>query len=92
VTDTVQHELDGPLLVERVRQLETALESRVVIEQAKGVLAGRHGIDVGAAFHSLRSAARATRQRLHDLARRVVDERETPDEVRRRLPGAARHD
>jgi AmiR/NasT family two-component response regulator len=85
VTDVLQGPADAADLAERVQQLETALQTRIVIEQAKGVLAGRHDVDVASAFDALRGAARSTRQRLHDLARRVVDERETPEEVRRRL-------
>ena len=54
-------------------QLEHALESRVAIEQAKGVLAERLGIDPDAAFTRLRRHARVHGLRLTDLARRVVD-------------------
>jgi GAF domain-containing protein len=54
-------------------QLEHALESRVVIEQAKGVLAERLGIDPDAAFTRLRHYARVHGLRLTGLARRVVD-------------------
>jgi GAF domain-containing protein len=54
------------------RQLQTALDTRVVIEQAKGVLAERGGIDMGRAFTLLRAHARKNQQRLADLARAVV--------------------
>jgi len=53
-------------------QLQRALDTRVVIEQAKGVLAERHGISVGAAFERLRRAARNSQRRVHDVARDVV--------------------
>jgi hypothetical protein len=54
-------------------QLTHALESRVVIEQAKGYLAYRHGIDVSAAFTRLRSYARTNRRALRDVAQAVID-------------------
>ncbi|GGL64575.1 transcriptional regulator [Streptomyces fumigatiscleroticus] len=54
-------------------QLHTALESRIVIEQAKGALAQRHGIGVDDAFHRLRQYARSHRRRITDVAREVVD-------------------
>jgi PAS domain S-box-containing protein len=72
-------------LAEKVQQLETALESRIAIEQAKGVLVGRHGVDVETAFDALRRGARANRLRLHHLASRVVHEPGTPEEVARHL-------
>jgi AmiR/NasT family two-component response regulator len=76
-------------LTERARQLETALETRIVIEQAKGMLAARHGLEIDAAFDVLRYAARSNRMRLHELARRVVVEEQTPAEIADRL-GAVR--
>ncbi|MFI9406856.1 GAF and ANTAR domain-containing protein [Nocardia sp. NPDC052316] len=54
-------------------QLQSALQSRVVIEQAKGILAAHGDLDPETAFDALRGYARTTRGRLPDLARAVVD-------------------
>ncbi len=54
-------------------QLQAALTSRVVIEQAKGVLAERGGIGLDDAFGRMRVHARTHRRRLSDLAREVVE-------------------
>ena len=54
-------------------QLQAALNSRVIIEQAKGMLAERGQIDLPHAFTLLRTHARARQQRLSDLARDVVN-------------------
>src|SRR5688572_14641377 len=62
-------------------QLEYALQSRIVIEQAKGMLAERLGLTVEDAFDLLRYAARSGRVKLHELAGRVVNERRTPTPV-----------
>jgi transcriptional regulator with GAF, ATPase, and Fis domain len=53
-------------------QLQQALTSRVTIEQAKGVLAERHGITVDQAFDVLRNHARSHNLRLSDLAKDVA--------------------
>jgi AmiR/NasT family two-component response regulator len=66
-------------------QLRHALESRVVIEQAKGILAERYGLEVGEAFEALRRASRANRIKLSLLASRVVEADATPHEVVRHL-------
>ncbi len=56
-----------------VGQLQTALDSRVIIEQAKGVIAERRGIDPSEAFTLLRTHARNHNQRLAELAAGVLD-------------------
>jgi GAF domain-containing protein len=54
-------------------ELQGALDSRVVIEQAKGVLVGRHGLTPRQAFERLRGIARDQRRRLAEVAAEVVD-------------------
>jgi transcriptional regulator with GAF, ATPase, and Fis domain len=54
-------------------QLQVALNSRVVIEQAKGKLAERLNLDTNQAFALLRDHARNSNQRLTDVARNFVE-------------------
>ena len=68
-------------LADENANLQRALDTRVVIEQAKGVLAERFGLDVHDAFDVLRTTARSNRMRLRDLAARVVESRQTPPEI-----------
>jgi GAF domain-containing protein len=69
-------------------QLETALRSRVLIEQAKGVLAERLHLDMAEAFILLRGNARNNNQRLSDLAQAIVDGSEQlPPATATSLPG-----
>ncbi|HWE88418.1 MAG TPA: GAF and ANTAR domain-containing protein [Pseudonocardiaceae bacterium] len=57
-----------------IDQLQSALNSRVLIEQAKGVLAERLGFSVDEAFTALRAHARATNRKLAEVARAVIDD------------------
>jgi transcriptional regulator with GAF, ATPase, and Fis domain len=59
-------------------QLQGALNSRVVIEQAKGVLARTHDVSVDAAFEKLRTYARQNSRKLSDVAHAVITE---PDSI-----------
>lgn len=54
-------------------QLQAALNSRVIIEQAKGKLAERLGQDMDTAFATLRQYARDRNLRLSDLAQAFID-------------------
>jgi transcriptional regulator with GAF, ATPase, and Fis domain len=74
-------------------QLQTALNSRVIIEQAKGKLAERLGLDMDQAFGLLRDQARTSNRRLSDLAQGFVDGTEAltgpaRGRSRQRLPDA----
>ena len=54
--------------------LSKAMETRAVIEQAKGVLMSTHRIDADAAFEVLRERSQASNRKLRDVAADVVDE------------------
>jgi GAF domain-containing protein len=67
-------------------QLQHALNSRVTIEQAKGVLAERLGVNMPTAFAVLRSYARSHNARVSDLATSIVDGKFNTDLLRGLLP------
>lgn len=54
-------------------QLQTALHSRIVIEQAKGAISQAHGMSVDAAFGTLRSFARRNNRKLTEVATEVLE-------------------
>ena len=54
-------------------QLSAALTSRVVIEQAKGVISERADVDLAEAFSRMRAYARNGNRRLTDVARAAID-------------------
>jgi GAF domain-containing protein len=56
-------------------QLQLALNSRVLIEQAKGAIMEREGVDAKRAFELMRRRARSTERRLADVAREVLARR-----------------
>jgi AmiR/NasT family two-component response regulator len=76
-------------LSQLVEQLQTALDSRVTIEQAKGMLAERLGIEVDEAFSLLRSHARSHGERLTEVAHKFLDG--TADPMKSRPHGTSAH-
>ncbi len=66
---------------ELVDQLNTALNTRIVIEQAKGVVAERQQLDMEGAFAALRGYARYNNLRLSDVSAAVVSGTLTPSSL-----------
>ena len=64
--------LIGEQQTELAAQLQGALNSRAVIEQAKGVLIGQRGLTAHAAYEQLRAQARAERRKLTAVSADVV--------------------
>jgi transcriptional regulator with GAF, ATPase, and Fis domain len=62
-------------------QLQTALNSRTLIEQSKGVLHGKTGISVDEAFRLMREYSRRTQTPLRDVAGQVIESSITPDDL-----------
>ena len=60
------------LLEAQVHQLETALETRIVIEQAKGVLAAQSGIPIDGCFELLRRRSQLQNRKLREIAAEIV--------------------
>ncbi|PWW22110.1 GAF domain-containing protein [Geodermatophilus normandii] len=61
------------LLGEHARNMELAMRSRAVIEQAKGVLMAQRHVDADAAFELLREASQRYNRKLRDIAAGIVD-------------------
>jgi len=67
----IQDKVAGDMTVVNT-QLQTALTSRVIIEQAKGVLAQQGDLDMAQAFSVLRRYSRDHNQRIADVAQAVI--------------------
>ncbi len=65
-----------------IDQLNHALQSRIAIEQAKGVIAERSRLDMDQAFAWMRQHARSKNRLLVDVAQAVIDGNVTPDPPR----------
>jgi AmiR/NasT family two-component response regulator len=69
----VRRHREAAALGAQVDRLEDALQRRAAIEQAKGILMGRHGLDERDAFERLRSHARANNRTVVDVAGAVLE-------------------
>lgn len=56
-------------------QLQRALKGRILIEQAKGMIAHTSNVDMGAAFALLRDYARSHNQTVYETADRIINNR-----------------
>jgi AmiR/NasT family two-component response regulator len=72
----------------KVSQLQAALDSRVVVERAIGILAERFELPFPEAFELLRSAARNSRREVRAIAQELGASTETPPEVAELLPSS----
>jgi transcriptional regulator with GAF, ATPase, and Fis domain len=64
-------------------QLQTALSSRVQLEQAKGMLAQRTGLPMNEAFQLMRTYARSHNKRLGDVATQIINGSLADDQVKK---------
>jgi GAF domain-containing protein len=62
----------GEQQAELSQQLQSALNSRAVIEQAKGVLIGQHGLSAQGAYEQIRAQARAERRKIAVVSAELV--------------------
>ena len=83
LADTITHAATIALIQYRHRveraaltdQLQEALNSRIIIEQAKGVVAQTRSVDVDDAFKLIRNYARQNRTSLQQVCRDIVERR-----------------
>ncbi|MFE2376590.1 GAF and ANTAR domain-containing protein [Streptomyces sp. NPDC059398] len=62
-------------------QLQHALSSRIVVEQAKGILAERWTVDPSTAYNALRVYARTHQLRISDCSRQIIDQTLDTDQI-----------
>lgn len=79
-----EHNDPAAFLLERTIQLQIALDSRILIEQAKGVIAERQSISPDEAFRKIRLQARSRQMKLRDLAAEIIS---TCTDARSSIPG-----
>ena len=71
----VLHEVELLEELDRVgTDLQRALESRAVIDQAKGIIMGSQGVDAAAAWEHLLQLSSTQHMKVRDVAQRVVDQ------------------
>jgi GAF domain-containing protein len=62
-------------LLTLTQQLQTALDSRIIIEQSKGIIAAKLGVDISEAFELLRGYSRSEGRSIHKVAEDIISNR-----------------
>jgi GAF domain-containing protein len=82
IESLVERVVSSALLAHRqeelISQLERALEARVLVERAVGMLMAKEGLDAPGAFERLRRAARSSRRPVREVASEVIATRQVP--------------
>ena len=78
VATTLTAALQAHTAGELARQLQYALDYRVVIERAVGYLMAKDDVDAVVAFNALRAAARSRRTKIGDVAEHVLEHGSLP--------------
>jgi len=72
IADVAAGELEKALLQEEIGGLKEALETRKLVERAKGILMKRHGVDEQDAFTRIQTQARASRKSMREVAEAII--------------------
>jgi uroporphyrinogen-III synthase len=72
IADVAAGELQKALLYEEIGGLKEALETRKLVERAKGILMKRHQIDEQDAFARIQHQARASRRSMREVAEAII--------------------
>ncbi len=72
IADVAAGELEKAVLYEEIGGLKEALETRKLVERAKGILMKRYGIDEQAAFERIHNQSRSMRKSMRELAEAII--------------------
>jgi signal transduction protein with GAF and PtsI domain len=72
IADVAAGELEKAMLYEQVGGLKEALETRKLVERAKGILMKRHRIEEPDAFARIQHQARSTRKSMREIAEAII--------------------
>lgn len=72
IADVAAEELEKALLYEEIGGLKEALETRKLVERAKGILMKRHRIDEQDAFSRIQHQARTSRKTMRQVAEAII--------------------
>jgi uroporphyrinogen-III synthase len=72
IADVAAGELEKAVLQEEIGGLKEALETRKLVERAKGILMKRHSVDEQDAFARIQNQARASRKSMREVAEAII--------------------